>query len=76
MDDKLTRKSQDALSSAVRRAAADGNPQVDPLHLLVTVEVMVPKNVSNKGRQALEDLREATAGEDPREALLQRAKSA
>jgi molecular chaperone DnaJ len=44
--------------------------------LLVTVEVIVPKNVSNKGRQALEDLREATAGEDPREALLQRAKSA
>ena len=44
--------------------------------LLVTVEVIVPKNVSNKGRQALEDLREATAGEDPRESLLQRAKSA
>jgi molecular chaperone DnaJ len=44
--------------------------------LLVTVEVIVPKNVSNKGRQALEDLREATAGEDPREALLQRARSA
>jgi molecular chaperone DnaJ len=44
--------------------------------LLVTVEVIVPKNVSNKGRQALEDLREATAGEDPREDLLLRAKSA
>src|ERR1700742_1165734 len=44
--------------------------------LLVTVEVIVPKNVSNKGRQALEDLREATAGEDPRETLLQRARSA
>src|SRR6201995_3583837 len=37
MDDKLTRKSQDALSAAVRRAAADGNPQVDPLHLLVAL---------------------------------------
>src|ERR1700744_2517253 len=37
MDGKLTRKSQDALSSAVRRAAADGNPQVDPLHLLVAL---------------------------------------
>src|ERR1700760_2916793 len=37
MDDKLTRKSQDALSSAVRRAAADGNPQADPLHLLVAL---------------------------------------
>ncbi len=37
MDDKLTRKSQDAVSAAVRRAAADGNPQVDPLHLLVAL---------------------------------------
>src|SRR5450631_3523956 len=37
MDDKLTRKSQDALSAAVRRAAADGSPQVDPLHLLVAL---------------------------------------
>jgi molecular chaperone DnaJ len=44
--------------------------------LLVTVEVIVPKNVGTKGRQALEDLREATAGEDPREALLQRARNA
>jgi molecular chaperone DnaJ len=44
--------------------------------LLVTVEVIVPKNVSTKGRQALEDLREATAGEDPREDLLTRAKGA
>jgi molecular chaperone DnaJ len=42
--------------------------------LLVTIEVMVPKNVGTKGRKALEDLREATAGEDPREELLQRAK--
>jgi molecular chaperone DnaJ len=42
--------------------------------LLVTVDVMVPKNVGTKGRKALEDLREATAGEDPREELLQRAK--
>jgi len=37
MDDKLTRKSQDAVSAAVRRAAADGNPQVDPLHLLTAL---------------------------------------
>jgi molecular chaperone DnaJ len=44
--------------------------------LLVTVEVQVPKNVSSKGRKALEELREATAGEDPREELLQRAKEA
>ena len=39
MDDKLTRKSQDAVSAAVRRAAADGNPQVDPLHLLAALIV-------------------------------------
>jgi molecular chaperone DnaJ len=44
--------------------------------LLVTVEVQVPKNVGSKGRKALEELREATAGEDPREELLQRAKEA
>jgi len=44
--------------------------------LLVTVDVTVPKNVSTKGRKALEDLREATAGDDPREELLLRAKQA
>src|SRR6266702_1815544 len=37
MDDKLTHKSQDALSTAVRRAAADGSPQVEPLHLLLAL---------------------------------------
>ena len=37
MDDKLTHKSQEALSVAVRRAAADGSPQVEPLHLLVAL---------------------------------------
>src|SRR6201997_1611610 len=37
MDDKLTHKSQDALSTAIQRAAADGSPQVDPLHLLLTL---------------------------------------
>jgi len=36
-DDKLTHKSQDALSTAVRRAAADGSPQVDPVHLLIAL---------------------------------------
>src|SRR5271169_1761193 len=36
-DDKLTHKSQDALSAAVRRAAADGSPQVEALHLLVAL---------------------------------------
>jgi ATP-dependent Clp protease ATP-binding subunit ClpB len=34
MDDKLTRKSQEALSVAIRQAATDGNPQVEPIHLL------------------------------------------
>jgi ATP-dependent Clp protease ATP-binding subunit ClpB len=37
MDDKLTRKSQEALSDAVRRATADGNPHVDGLHLLAAL---------------------------------------
>src|SRR6266550_84889 len=37
MDEKLTHKSQDALSTAIQRAAADGSPQVDPLHLLLTL---------------------------------------
>jgi ATP-dependent Clp protease ATP-binding subunit ClpB len=37
MDDKLTHKSQDALSIAVRQAATDGSPQVDPLHLLLAL---------------------------------------
>jgi ATP-dependent Clp protease ATP-binding subunit ClpB len=37
MDDKLTRKSQEAISGAVRRATTDGNPAVEPLHLLATL---------------------------------------
>jgi ATP-dependent Clp protease ATP-binding subunit ClpB len=37
MDDKLTRKSQEALSDAVQRATAGGNPHVDPLHLLAAL---------------------------------------
>ncbi len=37
MDDKLTRKSQEALSAAVRRAAADGSPQVESLQLLLAL---------------------------------------
>jgi molecular chaperone DnaJ len=44
--------------------------------LLVTVEVIVPRDVTSKGRKALEELREATAGQDPREELLQRAREA
>jgi ATP-dependent Clp protease ATP-binding subunit ClpB len=37
MDEKLTRKSQEALTTAVRRAAADGHPQVSPAHLLAAL---------------------------------------
>ena len=37
MDDKLTRKSQEALSQAVQRAATAGNPDVDGLHLLAAL---------------------------------------
>src|SRR6266446_4850592 len=37
MDEKLTRKSQEALSAAARRATTDGHPHVDPAHLLVTL---------------------------------------
>jgi ATP-dependent Clp protease ATP-binding subunit ClpB len=37
MDYKLTQKSQEALSVAVRRAATEGNPQVEPAHLLVAL---------------------------------------
>jgi ATP-dependent Clp protease ATP-binding subunit ClpB len=37
MDYKLTQKSQEALSSAVRRAAAEGHPEVFPAHLLAAL---------------------------------------
>jgi ATP-dependent Clp protease ATP-binding subunit ClpB len=37
MEDKLTRRSQEAISDAVRRATAEGNPHVDPLHLLAAL---------------------------------------
>jgi molecular chaperone DnaJ len=43
--------------------------------LLVTVAVQVPQHVNGPARKALEDFREATAGQDPREDLLQRARS-
>src|SRR5271156_4073288 len=44
--------------------------------LIVTVEVTVPKALNVKARSAVEDLREATAGQDPREEFLERAKEA
>src|SRR5256884_423569 len=37
MAEKFTRKSQEALADAVRRATAEGTPHVDPLHLLVAL---------------------------------------
>jgi ATP-dependent Clp protease ATP-binding subunit ClpB len=37
VDYKLTQKSQDALSVAVRRAATEGHPQVEPAHLFVAL---------------------------------------
>ena len=42
--------------------------------LLATVEVTVPQDLSSKAKTALEDLRIATAGPDPREELLRRAR--
>ena len=37
MDEKLTRKSQEAISEAAKMAAAAGNPNVDGLHLLAAL---------------------------------------
>jgi ATP-dependent Clp protease ATP-binding subunit ClpB len=37
MEEKLTRKSQEALSTAIRSAATAGNPQVAPAHLLAAL---------------------------------------
>jgi ATP-dependent Clp protease ATP-binding subunit ClpB len=37
MDPKFTTRSQEALSAAVRTASADGNPHVEPAHLLAAV---------------------------------------
>ncbi|MGH3247234.1 MAG: molecular chaperone DnaJ [Trebonia sp.] len=42
--------------------------------LLATVDVTVPHDLSSKAKSALEDLRIATAGADPREELLRRAR--
>src|SRR6478752_7796945 len=43
--------------------------------LLVTVSVQVPQKLTGPAREALYSFREATAGQDPREDLLQRARS-
>ncbi len=51
----------------VPRKAGDGTPRGD---LLVTVEVTVPTTLSADARQAVEALRDATNGDDPRADLL------
>ena len=45
-------------------------------NLLVTVDVAVPDELNSKAKSAIEKLRDATAGQDPREELLERAKEA
>ncbi|MFG2831921.1 molecular chaperone DnaJ [Streptomyces sp. NPDC048434] len=44
--------------------------------LLVTIEVLVPGDLSDKAKKSLESYREATAGPDPRAELFQAAKGA
>jgi ATP-dependent Clp protease ATP-binding subunit ClpB len=56
VDDKLTRKSQEAVSEALRRASAAGNPNVDGLHLLAAL-------IDQEGGIAVPLLR--AAGADP-----------
>ena len=43
--------------------------------LLVTVSVQVPATVTGKAREALEAFRDATAGPDPRDELLRKARA-
>jgi molecular chaperone DnaJ len=44
--------------------------------LLVTIEVVVPRELGDKAREALQSYAEATAGHDPRAELFQAAKGA
>ena len=44
--------------------------------LRATLEVTVPQDLNNKAKSALEDLRIAMGGPDPREELLRRARQA
>jgi ATP-dependent Clp protease ATP-binding subunit ClpB len=62
VDDKLTRKSQEALSEAVQRATTAGNPDVDGLHLLAAL-------ISQEGGTAAPLLR--AVGADPAAVLAQ-----
>ncbi len=43
--------------------------------MLVTVDVQVPQNVNGQAREALETFRDATAGPDPRDELLRKARA-
>ena len=43
--------------------------------LLATVDVQVPGELNDKAREALENFRDATAGPDPREELIRKAKA-
>jgi molecular chaperone DnaJ len=43
--------------------------------LLVTVNVQVPRDLGDKAKEALETFREATAGPDPRDEVLRKAKA-
>jgi ATP-dependent Clp protease ATP-binding subunit ClpB len=61
VDEKLTRKSQEALSDAVQMAASSGNPNVDGLHLLVAL-------VQQDGGTAAPLLR--AVGADPADLLV------
>ena len=58
------------------RVRGKGAPRSDGTRgdLLVSVEVVVPQRVDGKVKQALEDLREATSGEDPRAGLFELAR--
>jgi len=49
------------------RTRADGTPRGD---LLVTVQIDVPTTLSAEARSAVEALRDATTGDDPRAGLL------
>jgi molecular chaperone DnaJ len=59
------------------RVRGRGSPRKDGSRadLLVTVEIAVPQKLEGKARDAVEALRDATAGDDPREGLLEMARS-
>ncbi|MFH8367790.1 molecular chaperone DnaJ [Streptomyces sp. NPDC018031] len=65
-------------SGRTMRARGKGAVRKDGTHgdLLVTIEIAVPRDLSDQAREALESYREATAGEDPRAELFQAAKGA